>query len=53
MFLNILKISDSNVLKMFLNIIVQLLFSIRTNQPEAQVRFIESARATLAGKKEI
>ena len=41
---------------MFLNIIVsiglQLLFSIHTNQPEAQIRFIELT-ATLASKKEI
>ena len=56
MFLTILRISASNVLKMFLNIIlvlgVQLLFSICTNQPDAQIRFIELA-ATLAGKKEL
>ena len=56
MFLTILRISASNVLKMSLNIIlvlgVQLLFSICTNQPDAQIRFIELA-ATLAGKKEL
>ena len=45
MFLNILRISASNVLKMFINIIVSIgcavVISIRTNQPEAQIRFVE------------
>ena len=45
MFLNILRISASNGLRMFSNIIVsigvQLLFFVRTNQPEAQTHFIE------------
>ena len=45
MFLNISRILASNVLKMFSNIIVSIgcavvVFSIRTNQPEAQIRFI-------------
>ena len=31
---------------------VQIFLSIRTNQPEAQIRFIELA-ATLAGKNEV
>ena len=41
MFLSILRISASNVLKMVLNIVLrlQLLFSILSNQPEAQTRF--------------
>ena len=52
MFLNILRISAWNVLKMFLNKGVQLLFAIRINQPETQISFIE-LDATLADKKEI
>ena len=57
MLLNILRISASNGLKMVSNIItlvlgVQLLFFIRTNQPEAQIRFIELV-ANLTGKKEV
>ena len=55
-FLNFLRISVSNVLKMFLNIIVsiewQLLFSVCINHPKAQIRFIVLA-TTLAGKTEI
>ena len=48
MFLNILKISTSTVREMFLNIIVSIgcihmdgLFSIRSNQPEIRIRFVE------------
>ena len=52
MFLNILRISASNVLKMFLNIIVSIGCAVVTNRPEAQIRFIELA-ATLAGNEEI
>ena len=56
MLLNILRIPASNVLKVFLIIIlllgVQLLVSILTNQPETQIYFIQLA-ATLAGKEEI
>ena len=44
MFLNLSKSSPSNVLKMFLNILVS------TNEPEAPIHFIELA-AALAGKK--
>ena len=57
MFLNILRISVSNVLKMFLNIIVSIgcavviFHSLKTNRKH-KIRFIELA-ATLAGKKEI
>ena len=54
MFLNILKNSASNVLEMFLNVILSigcLLFSIRTNRREARTSFIELT-ATQAGKKE-
>ena len=44
MLLNILSISASNVLKMFLNILVTIgcavVISIRTNQPEAQIRLL-------------
>ena len=55
MFSNILRISASNVLKIFINLIVSIgcaiLFSMCTNrQRETQIRFIELA-ATLAGKK--
>ena len=63
MLLNIsLRISASNVLKMFINIIVSIgraaviFHSYKptgsTNQPEAQIHFNELA-ATLAGKKEL
>ena len=53
MFLKVLRISASNVLKMFLNIIVSIdYWGFPSNQPEAQILFIELA-ATLAGKKEI
>ena len=48
MFLNVLRILASNVLEMFLNIIlvlsVQLLFFIH-KQPEARIHFIELAAA--------
>ena len=45
MLVNILRISASNALKTFLNMTVskvgvQLVFSIRTNQLEAQIPFI-------------
>ena len=54
MFLNILWVSTSNVLKMFSNIVVIIgctfVIFYRTTQPEAQIRFTELA-ATLAGKK--
>ena len=48
MFLTILTIAALNVLKMFLNIIVcigcAVVISIRTNQPEAQIRCINYSR---------
>ena len=62
MFLYILRVSVSNVLKTFLNIIVTIGCAVvifywckptgSTNQPEAQTLFIELV-VTLAGKKEI
>ena len=57
MFLNILRISASNVLKTFLNIIVSIGFAVvifnsyKTNRNH-KYNFFELA-ATLAGKKEI
>ena len=64
MFLNILRISASNVLKTFFNVIVSIERTFinfhshkpsgSTNQPEAQTRFnITELAATLAGTKEI
>ena len=57
MFLSILRISASTVLKISPEIIVSIVcavvaFSILTNQPEAQILSTEPA-TTLAGKKEI
>ena len=62
MFLNILRISASNVFETFLNMVVIVECTVvvfyshkptgSTNQPEAQIRFIELV-ATMAGKKEI
>ena len=52
---NILSILASNVLKIFLSIIVSIgvyIAQTSTNQPESQICFIELA-ATLVGKKEI
>ena len=52
MFLNILRISASNVLEMFLNIFVgvQVLFSIRKNRSEAQEHLSVKLAATQASK---
>ena len=56
MLLNPLRILASDVLKVFFNVIVSIgsavVISVRTNQPETRIRFIELA-ATLAGKKEM
>ena len=56
--LNYFEVSTSSVLKMFLNMIVSIRCAVvifrtlRTNQPETRMRFIEIA-TILAGKKEI
>ena len=52
MFLNILRISASNALEMFLNIFVgvQVLFSIRTNRSEVQEHLSVKLAATQASK---